>query len=189
MSAVTWPDHLLTLDEWDALADDDTYRRAELVEGVLQMSPSPTTRHQRAQFALMKQLDRALTGSALALINDVDVVLTSSFPPTVRQPDVLVVPAAALQGDPTRLSAADVQLAVEITSPGSRRIDRVMKSVDYAEAGISAYWIVDLDAPVSIDAFELRDGRYEPVLQSGTGRVTLDRPCPVTLDLNALVPN
>jgi len=45
MTSTVHHDHLLTLDEWDALPDEDVYRKAELVEGVLQMAPSAVSRH------------------------------------------------------------------------------------------------------------------------------------------------
>ncbi|WP_375502895.1 Uma2 family endonuclease [uncultured Jatrophihabitans sp.] len=188
MSSLTWSGDLLTLEQWDALGDDDAYRWAELVEGVLQMSPTPSVRHQRAMFVVAQQLESALTGHPAVTVCDIDVVLSSSFPPTVRQPDVVVVSATTVAGHPKRLSARDVLLAVEIISPGSRRIDRIMKLADYADAGIPNYWILDLDGPVALDAFALTDGRYEPVAQAATGRIALSSPVPIILDLDALAP-
>jgi Uma2 family endonuclease len=43
--------------------------------------------------------------------------------------------------------AADVVLAVEIISRGSRRLDTVVKAAEYADAGIPHYWVVDLGEP------------------------------------------
>jgi hypothetical protein len=54
MTSLTWPDHLLTLDEWDALPEDVS-RRFELVEGLLQMSPKPNPSHQRVVTRLLGQ--------------------------------------------------------------------------------------------------------------------------------------
>lgn len=51
----TWPDHLLTLAEWDALGQD-TSRRIELVEGVLLVSPRPVARHQLVVLAIAAAL-------------------------------------------------------------------------------------------------------------------------------------
>lgn len=48
------------------------------------------------------------------------------------------------------LGASDVILLIEIISPSSRKMDRVLKRDEYAEAGIPRYWIVDLDEPISI---------------------------------------
>ncbi|MGH3686111.1 MAG: hypothetical protein ACRDRE_12035 [Pseudonocardiaceae bacterium] len=40
MTTASWPDHLLTLTEWDTLPED-TSRRCGLVEGVLLVVPRP----------------------------------------------------------------------------------------------------------------------------------------------------
>ena len=51
--------------------------------------------------------------------------------------------------------AGKVLLAVETISPGSRRKNTLVKPLEYAEAGIGYYWVVDLDAPPSITAYTL----------------------------------
>jgi Uma2 family endonuclease len=191
MTSTVHHDHLLTLDEWDALPDEDVYRKAELVEGVLQMAPSAVSRHQRLAKRLATQLDAQLRAAGLESVADVDVVLVAADPPTVRCPDLLVTTIARLDEGPKRFVAADIVLVVEIVSPGSRRVDRIMKLADYADAGIPNYWIVDIDdadGSVTLDAFRLAEGRYEPVLSTATGTVTLDEPAAVTIDLAGLVP-
>jgi Uma2 family endonuclease len=186
MSVLSWPDHLLTLEDWDALPED-LCRRCELVEGILQMSPSPLPAHQRAAKRLGEQLDRQLVAAGLESVPDVDVVLPTELA-TVRSPDLAVVSITLLDANPKLLQAADVALAVEIISPGSARIDRIMKLADYADAGIAHYWIVDINGVVSLDAFTLVNGSYQPVLQSATGTVRLDAPVPMVIELAALVP-
>jgi Uma2 family endonuclease len=58
-------------------------------------------------------------------------------------------------------------LAVEIVSPGSRSIDRILKPVLYAAAGIPNFWLIETDGAISVQTFRLSGGagRYEP---SGT---------------------
>lgn len=119
---------------------------------------------------------------------DVEVVLIASFPPLVRIPDLCIVSLDAARPGPKRYQANQAQVVGEILSPGSARTDRIMKMADYAEAGIPNYRIIDLDGPVTLDAFSLEDGTYQPVLRSATGRVAVDVPVPMTLDLAALVP-
>ncbi|HEU5265671.1 MAG TPA: Uma2 family endonuclease, partial [Jatrophihabitans sp.] len=53
------------------------------------------------------------------------------------------------------LTARDVVVVVEIVSPGSRRMDTVVKRGEYADAGIPHYWIIDLEPPVSLLACRL----------------------------------
>lgn len=179
MTATHWPDHLLTLDEWDALPEDGS-RHYELVEGVLAVSPKPAPLHQRAMYRLAGQLDEQLPDHLTAL-PDVELVLQAQHPATVRAPDVLVADCRVAEANPARLAAADVVLAVEIVSPGTKRTDRVTKPVEYSEAGIEHYWLVDIEAPTTITAYRLVDGEYEIVADCAEA-FTLSEPCGLTID-------
>ncbi len=55
-----------------------------------------------------------------------------------------------LWGGAGTLSPADVLLVIEIVSPSSESTDRITKPALYAEAGIAAYWRVELDSPAGI---------------------------------------
>ena len=187
MTSITWPDHLLTIQEWDALPED-VCRRFELVDGVLQMSPQPASNHQVAMAVLCAELNEALMAQQLIAVPDVDVALVESFPPLLRAPDVVVVPLADARTGPKRYRGDQVRLAVEIVSPGTARVDRVAKMAEYAEFGIPNYWIIDLDGEVALDAFTLVDGAYRPSLATATGRVAMTEPAEVTIDLPALRP-
>jgi Uma2 family endonuclease len=184
-SAVSWPDHLLSLAEWDALPEDNT-RRYELVEGILLVSPRPVSDHQWAVSRLVRQVGPQLPDH-LGELSDVEVVLFSDFPATVRAPDFAVVPTAVAKGNPSRYRAEDVLLAVEVISPGSRRTDCVFKLNEYAEAGIENYWIVDLERPVTITAFELVGQTYKLVVET-SGTLSVTAPVPLMVDVQALVP-
>lgn len=138
MSTSPWPDHLLTLAEWDTLADDPS-RRCELIQGVLVVVPRPAPLHQRAMVRLATELDRQLPDPLTALA-DVEVLIDATHPATVRVPDVVVVPTVVAERNPPRLDAGDVLLAVEIISSGTKRTDRVTKLTEYADAGIAGYW-------------------------------------------------
>jgi Uma2 family endonuclease len=60
------------------------------------------------------------------------------------------------------LPIADLLLVVEIVSAGSRSMDRDTKRLEYAEAGIPRYWLVDRDAAQTVTLHRLRpDGTYE----------------------------
>jgi Uma2 family endonuclease len=49
---------------------------------------------------------------------------------------------------------------VEVLSPSTRRTDRLEKTVEYAQAGVREYWIVDPGGQ-TIEVFVLREGAYE----------------------------
>jgi Uma2 family endonuclease len=180
---LSWPNHPITLEEWEALPEDSV-NKLEVAEGMLVMSPRPLSWHQKAGMRLGTLLDDQLPDTLTGLL-DVEVLITL-VPLTIRAPDVLVTRTALFETNPARYPAADVLLAVEILSTGTRRVDRVLKFSEYAEAGIPQYWIVDLDAPTSLLAYVLADGNYE-LSGEHTGTAALDvAGHPVSIDLPAL---
>lgn len=184
MTAASWPNHLLTLAEWNALPED-TSRRYELVEGVLLVVPRPAPLHQRVMVRIAAELDRQLPEDLTALA-DVEVEIDAGYPATVRAPDVVVVPTLRAQQNPARLAAVDVLVAIEIVSPGTGRTDRVTKLTEYADAGIPHYWLVELYPRVTLTAYTLIAGDYEYVA-GGSSIITITAPFTVKLDLDALI--
>ena len=84
------------------------------------------------------------------------------------------------------LRASEIRVVVEIVSPGSRRMDYVVKRGEYADAGIGYYWIVDLDPPVSLLACHLTgDFGYADNGSTG-GRYATTDPFPVAIDIDQL---
>jgi Uma2 family endonuclease len=183
MSVMDWPHHLLSLDDWTELPETTEFH-VEVVEGVLLVSPRPLSFPQRAVTRLGYWLDEQLPGK-LSALSEVEMVV-AEVPLTVRTPDVVVVPAAQVETNPARYDAADVKLAVEVLSEGSRRTDRVTKFSEYAEAGIEHYWIVDLDSPNSMITYRLIEGEYENFGEfSGIAGLEFAGSS-LTIDLNAL---
>lgn len=180
---VPWPNHLLTLEEWEALPHHDGVR-LELVEGVIAVSPQPYPWHQFACHNLARHANDQLDRSLITL-GEVEIVVADP-PLTIRIPDLVVTHTPRYEANPPRLAAADVLLAVEVLSDGTRRVDRVLKFSEYAEAGIPQYWIIDLGAPASLLSYVLVDGTYE-LSGEHTGAVILDvAGHQVAIDLPAL---
>ncbi|WP_433555025.1 Uma2 family endonuclease [Pseudonocardia xinjiangensis] len=178
-----WPSHLLTLEEWEALPENEEFR-FELAEGVLSVSPQPHSWHQHAANRFTHRSNDQLPRELIALA-EVEVVLADR-PLTIRVPDVIVTRTALFDANPARYVAPDVLLAVEVLSDGTRRVDRVLKFSEYADAGIPQYWIVDLGEPTSLTAYVLVDGDYE-LSGEHTGTAELDvAGHRVTVDLDAL---
>ncbi len=145
-----------TVDEVWALPEEPGVRY-EVVDGELLVSPSPAFRHQLAVMELGGEL-RAYcrrTGVGLVLAAPYDVVLNPVD--TLVQPDVLVVPPAAVRlgapgADATGVAepegaGASLLLVVEVLSPGTARQDRLRKRPRYQRAAIPV-WLVDLDGCV-----------------------------------------
>ena len=114
----------------------------------------------------------------LEAVPEIEVITSASFPPSVRDPDIVVVPDRVFERRPARVPAADVVLVVEIVSPGSRGTDHVMKLHEYAKAGIEHYWIVDPDAPADdrFLAYRLDGETYRRVTALDGDRVRVNEP-------------
>ncbi|MFC5063964.1 Uma2 family endonuclease [Actinomycetospora atypica] len=175
-----WPDHLLSLDEWSALPEDPS-RRFELAEGVLVVAPRPVARHQKLIMRLGAQLDAARDGR-YEVLPEYELVVDDGAAATVRVPDLVLAPAGLPDSTP-RVHAADAIAVVEILSPGSRRLDRVLKYTEYAERGVPFYLLVEPGPPVVVAEFRSTGGGYELVAEHrGSAPLQLG----VTLDLDAL---
>jgi len=190
----------LTVLDYVALGEDPDGVRYELQEGNLVMSPSPIPEHQIAVMRLARQLEDRLPAN-LVLVPDVDIdlqLVPPKRPGTVRAPDLVAVTQGGLARRRSQggvLRASEVVLAVEVTSLGSERMDRVVKRDEYADAGIPHYWVVDLGEPddrPQLTAHHLA-GEFgsadRPWAEAGpvSGTFTATEPFPVRVDLDALV--
>ncbi|GAB3880177.1 Uma2 family endonuclease [Kibdelosporangium lantanae] len=182
--AAPWPDHLLTLEEFDALPEDNT-RRYELQEGVLIVTPRAIPLHQRVADHLKDALDQQLS-LEWEIFTDVEVALQQTFPPRVRVPDIVVVPEDPANETVARFRSEQVLLAIEIISPGSRVTDTATKPVEYAAAGIPHYWVVDLEPPLSLTAYHLAGDLGYQEAPAVTKRFTTSEPFSLDIDLTKL---
>lgn len=155
----------------------DDGHRYEIVDGSLHVSASPTPRHQIVAHRLTVLLAEAAP-AGLEAVPAVDV----DFGPSVLEPDVLVVRSAAAFSGRATFVPADLLLTVEVVSPSSRRMDRMVKPSILAESGVPAYWRVELDGPGAplVVVHVLDGGGYREVVTVRTGEsVVVDVPFPV----------
>ncbi|MGH3328740.1 MAG: Uma2 family endonuclease [Streptomycetales bacterium] len=140
-----------TRDSLGEVPDDG--HRYEVVDGSLLVTPAPSRSHQRAAARLWRLLDDACPPDLEVIIAPFEVVLDDH---TAVQPDVLVARRADL-GE--RELQRPPLLVVEVVSPHTRRVDRMLKWSRYEAAGVPAYWVVEPDRP-SVTAWVLGDGKY-----------------------------
>ncbi|MET9329368.1 Uma2 family endonuclease [Tsukamurella sp. NPDC003166] len=177
MTAAAHRRDLMSLDDWRALGEDPS-QRYEVQEGVLIVSPRPRQRHQNVMLALGSRLLQQRP-AGVRVTPEPDVIIDPRTPATVRIPDLVIC-----RGDEdATLTAADVLIAIEVLSPGTRRVDLVMKRSEYADAGIEHYWIVDPDERY-MEVLTLIDGAY--VGRRVEGVFTTSVPFDVTIDLDDL---
>lgn len=184
------PTHLLTVREYAQLGED-TQARTELQEGSLVMSPGPSPNHMAVIAHLLLQLVPQLPAEFEALPDlDIDLDLVPDDQPgSSRRPDLIIVQRSArrrVDVEGGLIKAAEVATVIEIVSPGSRRIDNIVKRAEYADAGIPHYWIVDIDGPVSLVSCRLTEkfGYVDDVVATGT--FSAEQPFPATLKLDEL---
>ena len=167
-------DRTLTVEDMENMPDDEF--RYELDDGVLIVSPAPSTLHQLAVTRLAVILSAACPAE-LVVLAGVGISI-SKF--QHRVPDVAVVRANSLE---TVFQEMPPALVVEVASARTWLYDRNRKKDVYQSFSIPAYWIVepDRDRP-ELTVFELRQGSYKQ-----TAHVTSDEeyravlPFPVTI--------
>ncbi|MGW3899047.1 Uma2 family endonuclease [Micromonospora profundi] len=172
----------------DLLDLPDDAPRVELVDGVIQVTPSPTLGHQDISFLVRRWL-QAHAPSNLRVAQAVGVGLGFN---TSRHPDVLLY-RAGVPSDQSMLRSEDVVLAVEIVSPGTRRIDRFAKPGEYAAAGIPFYWRIEQD-PLHVYAYRIGDRvgpggeRQYELAADGADVIELTEPFEIKLPINEITP-
>lgn len=168
--------HLSRALTWDDLQTipDDVFRY-ELLDGVLLASPAPDTAHLLAVTGCYDLLRRACPDDLLVGVAPYDFTWRET---TSLEPDVFVVRRSDLGEKRTTVPPL---LAVEVVSPGSRRLDRGSKRLAYEEFGVPSYWIVD-PATRSVTVLELRDGAYvERAMLTGDDELAVEQPFLVRL--------
>lgn len=111
----------------------------EILDGVVVARPDRSKRQHRLARLLANALDAA-AGPDWNADTDFDVRL-HDVPLNNRRPDVTVYRADTIDITPTR--PEHVLLVVEVVSPGSETTDRIVKTDQYAKAGIQFYWRVE----------------------------------------------
>ncbi len=150
----------LSYEEYLALPDDG--RIVEWVNGEIITHMPATPLHQNVVIFLIKLLsnyiDRLNLGHLLAA--PVEVRLWPNGP--AREPDVLFIGRERLAQLTERRFEGGPDLVVEVVSPGSVTIDRVDKFLEYEQANVSEYWIIDPRPHQQQADFYIRDagGRF-----------------------------
>lgn len=136
----------------------------ELEDGWL-VEVARTARHNYVVWSLARQIRSAAENTDAFVCDGGEWEI--STPSGVRKPDVFVIlepvaGAAVIDESPELIPGTDVQLVVEVVSPGSgsERTDRVRKVREYAGLGIQQYWIVEHRPTIRIHQGILGDGTY-----------------------------
>jgi Uma2 family endonuclease len=149
-----------TLNDLTALNHTDAHgnRHETGPDGVLSVTPLPDGGHAKIASRLMAWL---LTAFAVEqVLQAAGIQITGPQGVGGRIPDLTVW--ASEPPDAVWLPTDDLCLIIEIISPGSEAVDRVIKLEEYAAAGIPQYWTVARDEPQTVTLHVLGDAKtYE----------------------------
>jgi Uma2 family endonuclease len=177
-------DDLLRLRE--QLGED--YRRNEIIEGLLVVSPLATRWHQLAIKWLLRSLQDLCDEKGWEAADPAEIELPRNRDRI--QPDVVVFRDADSLPLMDNLMPLDhVLLVAEVVSPSSIRIDREIKPSACAQAGIPLYLLVDrFTEPLSVTLYsEPGDQGYAAGTTVSFGeKLRIPAPFDTTLDTSAL---
>ncbi|OEV03402.1 hypothetical protein AN216_11800 [Streptomyces oceani] len=166
------------------LAEEATGLRAEIIRGVLMMSPTPRLKHARVINVINRQLVPALPAeletfqvASLALPRD---------PEDYATPDLLVADSAVGESDDWLVEAGSSELAVEVVSVSNSTKDTREMVSWYAEADVPAYLVIDPRQGNWTLHTAPRAGAYQGTLHGVYGdKISLER-LGVTLETEGL---
>ena len=132
-----------TVDDLQDLPDDG--QRYEVIDGQLFVTPAPSSMHQRALGVLFRLVADYLDREPVGYVYFAPADVTFSSKRGV-QPDLLVTPGVDGRAPRSYAELKQLLLAVEVLSPSTARLDRVVKRALYRDEGVPDFWIVDLDS-------------------------------------------
>lgn len=186
MSALARLQQTWTFADLAALPDDVDWRRYEIIDGALVVSPSTGMRHE----FVSQELRTILRTAGLPTFR-VAGPIAVDLAPSYLIPDLVVVTDAVARSNVNPVPAGAAQLVVEIESPSTRTADRVVKPALYAEAGIQAYLRIETAPDIRLFAYTLAAGSttYAHVGSWGPGETArLSTPLAVEIPIDAITP-
>jgi Uma2 family endonuclease len=128
-----------TYAEYARLPDDGN--RYEVLDGEVLTTPSPGTPHQRIAAELYVRLHKYVNAHGIGeMMWDLDLLF---FTGQFLRPDMTYVPNDQRHLLTDRGIEGMPGLVVEVLSPSSGRIDKVLKPARYADFGVSEYWVIE----------------------------------------------
>jgi len=137
--------------------------RAEVIDGLLYMSPAPTLDHQALISELLAQIHTHVKTSKMGKVftSPIDVFLNTE---NAFQPDIAFISNAnssilkknGIYGAP--------DLVIEVLSQGTSKYDLTKKKSIYEKTGVKEYWVVDPKTKLAI-GFCLKKNKYEEFMK------------------------
>ena len=180
---------LYTYEDYLALDDEHSY---EVIDGLLYYKNGDPS-----AMAGVRPFHQDIVGNLSALFrtlfkgkgckpytSPVDLVLaTSVFGDIIVQPDVFLI------CDKNQINEKNVTgvptLIIEVLSPSSTKMDRLIKYKKYEQAGVAEYWIVDPDARL-IEVYTLVADKYQRAAYDEDDTITLSQFSDISIDVTQI---
>ncbi|MCM3767658.1 Uma2 family endonuclease [Neobacillus niacini] len=133
----------MTIDEYFKIREESE-RYLEYIDGLVYMSPSPSTKHQRLSSRLHLKLGNFLQGKSCEVFSapfDIELKIESIEGTKIVIPDLSVI--CEKRGFTESRYIGVPNLIVEILSPSNQSHDLVTKLNLYMNYGVMEYWIVN----------------------------------------------
>ena len=181
---------LVTLEDYFKMREESK-SRLEYIDGIVYMSPSPSTKHQRISSKLLIKIGNYLEGKKCEVFSapyDIELKKDDIEGTRVVIPDLSVI--CDKNGFTENKYIGVPSLIIEILSPSNQAHDLVTKLNLYMKYGVKEYWIVN---PMleSITIYTLNEeGLYEQLaMKASVGNVKSKVLEAFTVDLESIFYN
>ncbi|MBC8231164.1 Uma2 family endonuclease [bacterium] len=146
----------------------DTNHFVELSEGRLVIPEMPTNSHQYAVGELFVEMRASVRNNVLGEVR-IAPLPVKLWQGKIREPDIVFM--STKHADRIGEDFWGVpDIVVEVLSKSTMKTDRGEKFLEYAQAGVTEYWIVDLEER-AIEVYVLRQGAYKLLGNWGMGQI------------------
>lgn len=142
---------------------------AELIDGFLYMSPSPTARHQEIVSNILEHLLPFVRHNQLGKIYTAPIDVYLDETANAVQPDIVFISRDNLSIIKDRIHGVP-DIAIEVLSETNRDHDLKKKKELYERFGVREYFVVNPDTR-EVLAYTHQDGRYR-TMQQETGKLS-----------------
>jgi len=158
-----------TYEDYLKLPDDG--KVYQIIDGEVFMAPAPTPNHQRIVLQMTIRLSAFVNEKGLGevFIAPCDVVLSEE---NIVQPDILFVSSQRAHIIGERYISGPPDLVVEVLSPGTEKIDRVLKRGLYERYGVKELWFVSPERR-EIQVLRLVRGKFVEHGRFGVGETLI----------------
>jgi len=162
--------------------------RREIIDGVPLMQAAPTWQHQSISGELFRQISNYLVDKPCRVFASPFDICLAEYDESDEEISNVVQPDIVVVCDESKLRKTGYfgvpALIIEISSPSTTRLDRVLKFNRYEKAGVKEYWIAEPDGKY-ISVFTLQEnkryGRPESYTEEDKVPVSVFPDCTVDL--------